>query len=145
METLIIDASIAIKWVIEEEGTDKALKLRGRYKFIAPDLLVAECANILWKKVQRDELTAEEAQLAAGLLQRADIELMGMRGLLEEATMLALLLSHPAYDCIYLALAQQRQRPFVTADEKLLRIVRQKAPGELAPFCVSLEEIETMI
>jgi predicted nucleic acid-binding protein len=141
METLIIDASIAVKWVVEEEGTKEALGLRGRYKFVAPDLLAAECANILWKKAQRNELTFEEAQLAARLLQRADIELIGMRGLLEEATMLALLLGHPAYDCIYLALAKQRQWSFVTADAKLLRIVQQKGSKELLSLCVSLAQI----
>jgi predicted nucleic acid-binding protein len=141
METLIIDASIAIKWVVEEEGTKEALGLRGRYKFVAPDLLAAECANILWKKAQRNQLTFEEAQLAARLLQRADIELIGMRGLLEEATMLALLLGHPAYDCIYLALAKQRQSSFVTADEKLLRIIQQKGSKELLSLCVSLAQI----
>jgi len=142
METLIIDASIAVKWVIEEEGTEQALRLRGRYHFAAPDLLVAECANILWKKVQRNELTLEEAQLASRLLQQADIELIGMRGLLEEATRLAILLGHPAYDCIYLALAKQRQCLFVTADERLLRIVQQKASKEIAALCRLAHQIK---
>ncbi|MBN9136800.1 type II toxin-antitoxin system VapC family toxin [Phyllobacterium sp. SL163] len=137
METLIIDASVAIKWVIEEEGTEQALRLRGRYHFAAPDLLVAECANILWKKVQRNELMLEEAQLASRLLQQADIELISMRGLLEETTRLAILLGHPAYDCIYLALAKQRQCLFVTADERLLRIVQQKAVGTTFPRCMT--------
>lgn len=141
MDTLIIDASIAIKWVVEEEGTEEALKLRGRYKFAAPDLLVAECANILWKKVQRNELAPDEAQLAARLLQRADIELISMRGLLEEAAMLAILLGHPAYDCIYLALAKQRQCHFVTADERFRRVIQQKAAKELSSLCVLLDQI----
>ena len=49
MSGLVIDASVAIKWVIEEAGTKEALALR-RQALAAPDLLVAECANILWKK-----------------------------------------------------------------------------------------------
>ncbi|UGX88599.1 type II toxin-antitoxin system VapC family toxin [Phyllobacterium meliloti] len=142
MDTLIIDASIAIKWVVEEEGTEEALKLRGRYKFAAPDLLVAECANILWKKVQRNELAPDEAQLAARLLQRADIELISMRGLLEEAAMLAILLGHPAYDCIYLALAKQRQYRFVTADQRLQRVIQQKAPAELSSLALLPDQID---
>ena len=56
MNTFVIDASIAVKWVVEEDGTAEALALRQRNKLIAPQLLVAECANILWKKVQREEL-----------------------------------------------------------------------------------------
>ena len=55
MSDLVIDASIAIKWVIEEDRTKEALALR-RQALAAPDLLVAECANILRKKVRRKEL-----------------------------------------------------------------------------------------
>ncbi len=53
MNTFVIDASIAVKWVVEENGTAEALVLRQKAKLIASELLVAECANILWKKVQR--------------------------------------------------------------------------------------------
>ena len=47
MNSFVIDASIAVKWVVEEEGTQEALILRQRAKLLAPELLVAECANIL--------------------------------------------------------------------------------------------------
>ena len=71
MNTLVIDASIAIKWVVEEPGTAAALSLLEKARLIAPELLLAECANILWKKVRGKELTPEEALLAARLLQGA--------------------------------------------------------------------------
>jgi predicted nucleic acid-binding protein len=115
---LVIDASVVIKWVIEEPDTPQALALR-RHRLFAPDLLMAECANVLWKKQRRNELTAQEALLAARLLQRADIELAPMRALLEPATMLALALDHPAYDCVYLALAESLSCDLVTADRRL--------------------------
>jgi predicted nucleic acid-binding protein len=115
---LVVDASVAIKWVIDEPGTHQALSLRCN-RLYAPDLLVAECANVLWKKVQRNELTAPEALIAARLLQRADLELMPMRALLEPATRLAIELGHPAYDCIYLALAESMTCDLVTADREL--------------------------
>jgi hypothetical protein len=38
METLVIDASIAVKWVVEEEGTEAALGLRSAFRFLAPEL-----------------------------------------------------------------------------------------------------------
>jgi predicted nucleic acid-binding protein len=115
MTDLVIDASVAIKWVIEEPGTQQALALR-RHRLFAPDLLAAECANILWKKARRNELTSREALLAARLLERADIELAPMRALLEPATSLAIALDHPAYDCAYLALAESLSCDLVTAD-----------------------------
>ena len=121
MSTLVIDASIAIKWVIEEEGTPQALTLLREAKLLAPELLVAECANILWKKARRNELSREEALLAARLLQTAAIELVPTRFLLAAATRIAIELDHPAYDCLYLALAIENDCRFVTADERFLR------------------------
>ena len=118
MTDLVIDASVAIKWVVEESGTKEALSLL-RHRLYAPDLLVAECANILWKKVRRRELTPTEAEFAARLLQRADIELAPMRALLEPATRLAIALDHPAYDCTYVALAVGMSCDLVTADQRL--------------------------
>src|SRR5712672_2275325 len=126
MNTLVIDASIAVKWVVEEEGTEEALILRRRAKLVAPELLTAECANILWKKCQRDELSKDEAFLAAQLLQAADIEFLPTRLLLEAATRIAVELDHPAHDCLYLALAIDNDCKFVTADERLLRKLGQK-------------------
>jgi predicted nucleic acid-binding protein len=121
VNTFVIDASIAVKWVVEEEGTEKALALRGRSKFIAPELLVAECANIFWKKRQRGELSQDEALFAARLLQASDVELLPTRALLESATRIAIELDHPAYDCLYVALAIERDCRFVTADGRFLR------------------------
>jgi len=118
--TLVVDASVAIKWVVQEQGTAEALLLR-RHNLSAPELLIPECANILWKKVRRRELTEQEARLAARLLERADIDLAPTRRLLEPATMLAIALDHPAYDCVYLALAATLACDFVTADERLSR------------------------
>ncbi len=85
----------------------------------APDLLVAECANILWKKARRNEMTRQDALLTARLLERADVELTPMRALLEPAARLTIILDHPAYDCIYLALAENLSCDLVTADQRL--------------------------
>jgi predicted nucleic acid-binding protein len=132
--SLVIDASVAIKWVVEEEGSIEALVLR-RYRMIAPDLLMAECGNILWKKLRRKELHAEEAHLAAQLLTRADIELFPMRRLLEATTRLSITLDHPAYDCIYLSLAAAENAIFISADERLIRKVQA---AETSIRCLAL-------
>ncbi len=138
MTTLVVDASIAVKWVVEEDGTPQALALRQRGKLIAPELLVAECANILWKKVQRNELSKEEAYLAARLLQAAEIEILPTRSLLEAATRIAIELDHPAYDCLYFALAVENGCQFITADERLLRKLDQHRQRALRGRAISL-------
>lgn len=135
----MIDASIAIKWVVEEQGTLDALNLRAKAKLIAPELLVAECANILWKKVRRREFSREEARAAARLLQAAELELSPTRALLGAAAEIAIDLDHPAYDCLYLALAAARDCPFVTADEQLLRKINGR-PKALPARALSLAD-----
>jgi len=119
----VVDASVALKWVIAEDGSDAAASLRWATALFAPDLIVAEFATALWKLARRGELSQDEAMLAARLLERADIELRPMRALLGRASQLALSLDHPAYDCIYLALAEAEGCALVTADERLGRNV----------------------
>lgn len=126
MIDFVVDSSVAIKWVVEEPGSKEALALF-RHRLYAPELLIAECANVLWKKARRNELTKDEALLCARLLQRADIDLSPMRPLLDSATRLALALDHPAYDCVYLALADSLSCDLVTADARL--VAKARAAG----------------
>ena len=68
--------------------------------------------------MRRAELTEDEAIMAAHLLQRADIEILPTRALMETATRLAIELDYPTYDCVHLALARQSGWPFVTAPDR---------------------------
>jgi len=136
----VIDASVAIKWIVEEAGTVEALAILENAKLSAPDLLIAECANILWKKVRRKELSENEARIGARLLERADIEILPTRHLLGLSTSLAIELDHPAYDCIYLALAMENDWRFVTADERFQRRVRKTQSTQYSGIVLSIPE-----
>ncbi len=138
MSGFVIDANVAIKWVIEETGTIEALTLLRAGGLVAPDLIVAECANILWKKTQRGELTAREAEHNARLLERAQMEIAPTRHLLAEATGLANRLHHPAYDCLYLVVARERGLKLATADERLLRRLAEDSAREWSGLALSL-------
>ena len=140
MSHFVIDASVVIKWIVEEEGTFEALAILENAELSAPDLLIAECANILWKKVRREELSEDEAQIGARLLEQADIEILPTRHLLSSVTSLAVELDHPAYDCLYLALAIERNWQFVTADERFQRKVREGQSGHYSSSVLSLLE-----
>lgn len=124
MEAAIVDASVAVKWVVNESGSDRA-RLLSQTRLEAPDLLPVECANILWKKVRVRNLTREEASTRLEVLLRAPVSLAESRRLLDSAFGLSLELRHPVYDCVYIALALRRDIPLVTADDRLVAAVRK--------------------
>lgn len=120
---IVIDSSTALKWLVSESDSETALQLRNQYRFVAPELLAAECANAVWKRVRRGEMTGEAAQFAVKLLQfqSDDFVFVPILALTDPALELALTLEHAVYDCLFIALAIREDCPFVTSDEKLLR------------------------
>ena len=132
----VVDASVAVKWVVAEAGSADAGELLDGRPLLAPELILPECANILWKKAMRGEISADEADLAANLLARMDVELIGHRHLMSIAVSLALEIGHPAYDCAYLALALDRGVPMITADGRFTRVIA--ANGKYEKYVRSL-------
>ncbi len=118
----IIDASVAVKWVVPEIGSDHAAAL-ATYRLSAPDLLDAECAHVLWVKVARGEIGEADALTRIARLIAAPVDRIPCRELASAALKLSIDLGHPAYDCLYLALAIRTAAPLVTADTKFLRAV----------------------
>ena len=54
---LVVDASVAVKWLITEEWTEESRRLlAASIDRHAPDLILAETANVLWKKARRGEI-----------------------------------------------------------------------------------------
>jgi predicted nucleic acid-binding protein len=132
--SLIVDASIAVKWVVEEPGSAAARALLSDgERLIAPDLVLAEIANAVRKKLSRGIISREQAVVAARTAERAFDELVPMRLLAFSAIELALDLNHPVYDCFYLSLAARERLPLVTADDRL-RAAAQRANIEARPL-----------
>jgi predicted nucleic acid-binding protein len=122
-DLLVVDASVALKWVLPEAGSEAALGLIGRNRLIAPDLLAVEAGNALWLRVRRRELTAVEARTALVDLLGAPVDYVPDRPLARAALSLAADLGYPAYDCVYLALAMERAGIVVTADRRFAAAV----------------------
>jgi predicted nucleic acid-binding protein len=128
--TWVIDASIAVKWLIPEVLSDNADRVRESDEdVLAPDLLLVEVANALWKKTVKKELSAREAGEAFDLLGESGIDLRPTGPLLRRAMDLGRRLAHPVYDCVYLALAERERAAFVTADDRLLRRLAARKIG----------------
>jgi predicted nucleic acid-binding protein len=129
--TLIVDASVAVKWGVLESGAAAAMALITRpERRVAPDLVIAEIANTLWKKEQRGEINAPDRGVALTACLGGYDEFAPMRSLVARALDLAIQLGHPAYDCFYLALAEAHGGTIVTADARFIeRLQLSKWPG----------------
>ena len=117
---LVVDASVAVKWFVSETLSGEArLLLSHRLELHAPDFLLAEYANVIWKKVRRRELTASPVYTDALSNLSENVALHPIGHMIEHAMQAALDLDHPIYDCLYLACAEATESTLITADEKL--------------------------
>jgi predicted nucleic acid-binding protein len=120
MTRLVIDSSVVIKWSVPEIYSADALRyLDPDLDRDAPELLMAEISNILWKKVGRNELTRDQAERIAADVSQADVTIHPMEPTFERALTIALETGRSAYDSMYLALAEALSTRVVTADRRL--------------------------
>ncbi|MBI3616743.1 MAG: type II toxin-antitoxin system VapC family toxin [Candidatus Omnitrophica bacterium] len=131
MNTLVVDASVAVKWFLPEIHSEAAGRiLKSKRKLLAPDLIFAEVGNTLWKKNVRQEITAPEAK---GILQdflRFPLQIYSSKILVDVAWNLAIQSRISVYDGLYLALALGGGFMLVTADRKFYESLQQGIMGE---------------
>ena len=125
---LVIDASVALKWFAKEEGHAEARAiLASDERLIAPDLVVVEAVNGAWSKWRRGELDAADVARVAQAVPWSFCSLVESRELAARAALISVTLRHPVYDCMYLALAEDRNTVVVTADGRLRKAVKKTA------------------
>ncbi len=120
--TIVIDASVAVKWVLRENDSDAADALLDHDDLMAPVLWLAEAANALWRRARIGEITADEADERMSELRKAPVASLAMEAHLGPALRLATALGHPVYDCVYLALALHHGTHVVTADRRFAAV-----------------------
>lgn len=127
MTGYVVDASVAVKWLIAEPLSEEAASLLdGDTTLVAPDLLFAQATSALVAKHRHGEIDHEELAQAVDLLRLAPVTTpLSMRQLAASAARLAADLRHPVYDCVYLALAIHETYPVVTADTRFHDKVRR--------------------
>lgn len=123
----VYDASVLIKYVAPERGSHELRELLENmfesdgFVLYVPDLLYIECANILWKKVQRGEINAATGTSRVDELSALGLITTPLKQLNKRALQLACELNISAYDAAYVALAEQKSVPLLTADMALAR------------------------
>ena len=124
---VVVDASVAVKWLVEEENSDVAKALVQLWadagtRLTAPHLMPYEVSNALHRKVGAGDLAPEIATQLMQILVTHDIEFYDPSPFHADALQLATRLNQRAiYDSHYLALAQALDCEFWTADERFYR------------------------
>ena len=123
--TLVIDASVAAKWLFAEQGSQSARGLPGSHVLIAPDFILLEAHHVMWKRWRRRET---EFAAAAGAMAAITAILDACEPsypLMEAARRISLAHDHAIYDCLYIALAERDDAELVTADDKQFLVARK--------------------
>ncbi|MBX3568890.1 MAG: type II toxin-antitoxin system VapC family toxin [Rhizobiaceae bacterium] len=125
----VVDTSVAIKWFVAERDTDRAQRLlRPDVVLTAPDLVIAEIANVLWRKQRAGAIEAAQVDQALQRLPDYFERLAPSSELILPALRIARDTAHSIYDCIYLAQAAGLQDAvLVTDDERFTAKVRPTA------------------
>jgi predicted nucleic acid-binding protein len=120
---IVVDASVAVKWVLHEEHEVPARRVLSSGRPLAPHLLWAEVGNTLWKRYRRREASVEEVRWMLEDVRRLPVTTFAHWPLLPAALDLAISLHQTVYDCLYLALAEARDSVMVTADRRFHDVV----------------------
>ena len=123
LRRIVVDASVAVKWFVPEEGSGPARRLKRGYEegeidALSPGLMVFEVANAL-RYHPEIRLDASDLALAIASLEGMSITVEMGEGCWARAFELSLRERVSVYDAVYLALAIQSDAVFVTADKKL--------------------------
>ncbi len=130
MPSLVVDASVAIKWLNPSEAlADKASALyadyaQGHFALLVPAFWDYEVANGINKAVARGDVTEQEGQEALALLLAVQAHKPPLPAP-QQSYALARRYRRSVYDSWYLALAETTGCAFWTADRKLYNAVHE--------------------
>lgn len=126
----VVDASVAVKWLIEEEGSESAKwLLEDEHELHAPRLMVSEIANALRRRTRMGDVQLGEASELASVVPELPLHWADDEKVCADAVRIAIALDAPVYDCVYLALAHRASAKLVTADERFVNAVAATEHG----------------
>ena len=139
--TLVVDASVALKWVLPERDSNLAQALaEGDEELLIPDFWLNEACNICWLQVRKGKWTADESREALALLRgQVPPTPTGDLDLHDVALDIGLAIDHSTYDTLYVAFTiAVGARGLVAADSAFVRDMRRHPNPALASLLVPL-------
>ena len=136
MSLIVVDASVAVKWFLPEEGEtlgSQAVALLDAYdddqaRFVVPDLFYVETASAIWKAVRAGRVSRAFGDQSLVLLMQREFPTVPTLKLLDRAFQIAADYGRTVYDSLYVALAVQTSAQLITADERLANALAARFP-----------------
>lgn len=122
----MIDASVAVKWFIQEDRAAEAQRvLNADADLLALTSILFEIFHALWEAARIRRIPSNRLAELADVVPTPFAALAPIEQLYPAAAALAR--THPLaiYDCAYLALAQREHGELVTADERMFEVARK--------------------
>ena len=127
----VVDASVAVKWLVAEQGADVALELAtSGQELHAPRLMASEVASTLRRKARSGEIDRGAAVVLLANVPDMPVRWGADETVSADAVRLALALDLPVYDCVYLALAHRIGAVLLTADLQFAKALALTEHGE---------------
>jgi len=122
--SLVVDASVAVKWVLPEQGSPAARALLAQDAILlAPAFVRIEVASAVSRALRAKRISRSDCELYLGearaLFASVALTLLADDALQVEAETIAMDLSHPLKDCFLIALALREGADLITADQTL--------------------------
>ena len=129
----VLDSSVALKWVLPEADSTKALALRTDFQatvheLLSPDIMPVECGHALTRAERRGIIAVGDAELHLVNILSSSPQLQPHLPLLRRAIAISSSARLGVYDCLYVALAEQEKCEFVTADDRLIKNLQTQFP-----------------
>jgi predicted nucleic acid-binding protein len=122
MKRAVIDASVLVKLFFEEDHSEAAERwVQTTSELLAPELIWAEAANVVWKRSRRGDLDREDASEIAAHMLRLPLQTRPSADLLPDAIELALRFDRTVYDSLYVVLAVKTKSVVISGDKRLVR------------------------
>jgi len=129
---VVVDASVALKWVVTEAGSDEATSLLthladGAVSLVAPEHLIGEVGNGLRKRVAQGVLDADDALAALDAVASLGLEFIGGTERWFRSLRAALDWGVTTCDALYVLLALDLDAELITADLRLVDSALRKS------------------
>lgn len=121
MKDLVIDCSVAAKWLFREKGSKQAEHILRQFSsFLVPDLFFIEMDAVISKKVRKKELSTKKASDKNKKVRELSLKIVKYAKVNRLAFDIAISLPVTLYDATYVASAIENEAVLYTADQRLV-------------------------